>query len=77
MPEKLKSHWSAQSEFQTAVSYTKIHNSKIVEATRLKFYEHAHKAISNNFNIHFIAQIMPQRGSNSHYILLHPERSIH
>jgi L-fucose mutarotase/ribose pyranase (RbsD/FucU family) len=59
MPEKLKSHWSVQSEFQTAVSYRKIHNSKIVEATRLKFYEHAHKAISNNFGIHFTAQIMP------------------
>jgi hypothetical protein len=59
MPEKLKFHCSAQSEFQTAVSYRKIHNSKIVEATRLKFYDHAHKAISNNLGIHFTAQIMP------------------
>jgi hypothetical protein len=59
MPEKLKSHWSVQSELQTAVSYRKIHNSKTVEATRLKFYEHAHKVISNNFGIHFTAQIMP------------------
>jgi hypothetical protein len=59
MPEKLKSHSSAQSEFQTAVSYRKIHNSKIVEATMLKFYDHAHKAISNNLGIHFTAQIMP------------------
>jgi hypothetical protein len=40
------------------VSYRKIHNSKTVEATRLKFYEHAHKVISNNFGIHFTAQIM-------------------
>jgi hypothetical protein len=59
MPEKLKSHWSAQSEFQTAVSYRKIHNFKIVKATRLNFNEHAHKAISNNLGIHFTAQIMP------------------
>jgi hypothetical protein len=59
MPEKLKSHWSVQSEFQTADSYRKNRNSKTVEATRLKFYEHAQKAISNNFGIHFTAQIMP------------------
>jgi hypothetical protein len=55
MSEKLKSRWSARSEFQTAVSYRKIHNSKSVEATKLKFYEHAHKVISHNFVIHFTA----------------------
>jgi hypothetical protein len=49
--EKLKSHWSVQPEFQTAASYRKIHISQTVEAMRLKFYEHAHKVISNNFGI--------------------------
>jgi hypothetical protein len=56
MPEKLKSHWSVQPELQTAVSYRKIHISQTVEAMRLKFYEHAHKVISNNFGIHSTAQ---------------------
>jgi hypothetical protein len=55
MHEKLKSHWSVQPEFQTAASYRKIHISQTVEAMRLKFYEHAHKVISNNFGIHSTA----------------------
>jgi hypothetical protein len=58
MPEKLKFHWSVQPEFQTAVSYRKIHISQTVEAMRLKFYEHAHKVISNNFGTHFKAQFL-------------------
>jgi hypothetical protein len=56
MPEKLKSQLSVQPEFQTTGSYRKIHIFQTVEATRLKFYEHAHKVISNNFGIHFTAQ---------------------
>jgi L-fucose mutarotase/ribose pyranase (RbsD/FucU family) len=59
MPEKLKSQWSVQPEFQNAVSYRKIHISQIVEAMRLKFYEHAHKVISINFGIHSTAQFIP------------------
>jgi hypothetical protein len=59
MPEKLKSHWSVQPEFQTAVSYRKIHISQTVEEIRLKFYEHAQKVISNNFGIHSTAQFLP------------------
>jgi hypothetical protein len=55
MPEKLKSHWSVQPEFQTAASYRTIHISQTVEEMRLKFYEHAHKVISNNFGIHSTA----------------------
>jgi hypothetical protein len=57
MPEKLKSHMSVQPEFQTAASYRKIHIFQTVKAMRLKFYEHAHKEISNNFGIHFTAHI--------------------
>jgi hypothetical protein len=56
MPEKLKSDMSIQPEFQTAASYKKIHIFQTVKAMRLKFYEHAHKVISNNFGIHFTAQ---------------------
>jgi hypothetical protein len=56
MPEKLKSQLSVQPEFQTTGSYRKIHIFQTVEAMRLKFYEHAHKVISNNFGIHFTAQ---------------------
>jgi hypothetical protein len=59
MPEKLKSHWSVQPEFQTAVSYRKIHISQTVDAMRLKFYEHAYNVTSNNFGIHSIAQFRP------------------
>jgi hypothetical protein len=64
MHEKLKAHWSVQPEFQTAASYRKIHISQTVEAMRLKFYEHAHKVISNNFGIHSTAQFRTYRGSN-------------
>jgi hypothetical protein len=56
MPEKLKFHLSVQPETQTAASYRKIHIFQTVKAMRLKFYEHAHKVISNNFGIHFTAQ---------------------
>jgi hypothetical protein len=56
MPEKLKFHLSVQPEFQTTASYKKIHISQTVKEMRLKFYEHAHKGISNNFVIHFTAQ---------------------
>jgi hypothetical protein len=56
MPEKLKFDLSVQSEFQTTASYKKIHIFQTVKAMRLKFYEHAHKMISNNFVVHFIAQ---------------------
>jgi hypothetical protein len=56
MPEKLKLHLSVQTEFQTTASYKKIHISQTVNAMRLKFYEHAHKEISNNFVIHCTAQ---------------------
>jgi hypothetical protein len=56
IPEKLKFHLSVQPEFQTTASYKKIHISQTVKAMRLKFYEHAHKVISNNFGIHFTAK---------------------
>jgi hypothetical protein len=57
MPEKLKFHLSVQSEFQTTASYkNKIHIFQTVKAMRLKFYEDAHKMISNNFVVHFTAQ---------------------
>jgi hypothetical protein len=59
MPEKLKSHWSVQPEFQAAASYKKNHIFQTVEEMRLKFYEHAHKVISNNFGIHSTAQFRP------------------
>jgi hypothetical protein len=54
--EKLESHWSVQPEFQTAISYRKIHISQTGEVMRLKFYEHPHKVIYNNFGIHSTAQ---------------------
>jgi hypothetical protein len=56
MPEKLKFHLSVQPEFQTTASYKKIHIFRTVKAIRLKFYEHAHKVVSNNFVIHLAAQ---------------------
>jgi hypothetical protein len=56
MLEKLKFHLSVQPEIQTAASYRKIHIFQTVKAMRLKFYEHAHKVISNNFGIHSTAQ---------------------
>jgi hypothetical protein len=57
MPKKSKSHLSVQPEFHIAASYKKIHIFQTVKEMRLKFYEHAHMEISNNFGIHFIAQI--------------------
>jgi hypothetical protein len=56
MPEKLKFHLFVQPEIQTAASYRKIHIFQTVKEMRLKFYEHAHKVISNNFGIHSTAQ---------------------
>jgi hypothetical protein len=56
MPEKLKFHLSVQPEFRTTASYKKNIISRTVKAMRLKFYEHAHMVISNNFGIHFTAQ---------------------
>jgi hypothetical protein len=56
MPENLKFHLSVQPEIQTAVNYRKIHIFQTVKAMRLKFYEHAHKVISNNSGMHFTAQ---------------------
>jgi hypothetical protein len=55
MPEKLKFHLSVQPEIQTPASYRKIYIFQTVKGMRLKFYEHAHKVISNNFGIHFTA----------------------
>jgi hypothetical protein len=57
IPEKLKSPLFVKPDFQTAASYRKIHILQTVKAMRLKFYEHAHKEISNNFGIHFTVQI--------------------
>jgi hypothetical protein len=57
MPEKLKFHLSVQPEFQTTAIYKQNHISQTVKAMRLKFYEHAHNVISNNFGIHFTYQL--------------------
>jgi hypothetical protein len=56
MPENLKFYLFVQADFQTTVHYKKNHISQTVKEIRLKFYEHAHKEISNNFVIHFTAQ---------------------
>jgi hypothetical protein len=56
MPEKINFHLSVHPEIQTAASYRKIYIFQTVKAMRLKFFEHAHKVISNNFGIHLTAQ---------------------
>ena len=59
MSENFDFQLSVQTIFRKTEGHKNIHNSQLLKAMRLKFYEHAHNEISNNFVSHIIAQIQP------------------